>query len=869
MPTSDPVDDAAAALIAQPPDFEGFRNALSILEAQADWGAADRALRRAIAVASSASAPKGLDFELWCRLGRIALDGLKDDQRATIALDFAATLQPLPIELALELARAHGRLGNETAELEALRRVALRAERAEIWRRMAEIHRGRGEAHAVWAPLSFLVRGGSATREELAELAALQHRPVVGALDIDAWAMLVDPTDVELVELLGVVAPLLREARRLGPVHRPSEPWALAALGLAEVGGPPGAAPADATARFRSGSSATHAHPALSAARELAGSGRQLVVLYACIKLCSVGEALPAKVRAEAQLLALELRPLLSEATRARLEAAVAAVRQRGAISTRWHDLVRRVSTRAGLLLAGDLSAAEDVVRKEEPSELAHLVEFAASPAHAELRRVLFGAPERSASDVRAAERQGPESPPARHAETPLSALGELGAIAARLKQNAVPDAAFVEAEAHKFLGQVEWMLGERANVPELALRRVGEDRVTLSREGVVGRVEVRWDRAEGKMLLTGPRGRSAFTWNHTTAAFVDADGRRITAALDDGLKALFAATAPLGAKQSDPSAPAPAPARILIPGFPRLGPRVPSEPWELPFRLLYADDFTRAEDSRPLEDRTPIAVDSTHRRASTPAWPAGAGRLSQSLEAWTATLPALSTVRIDVLNVSRQDLQMDYEDAATLPQSGISKIIYSGEYGGVGGKPYAALILGYDVEDTPTGRTLLRKLAETCARAHVVLVLPPTSKEAAIRATSGNASAPYVGFADPTSVGPSLVRGFLDQGFGGGVDGVDSLWWVATRVTHCIKVRDRCEGTRDALATRLDRPREWLREFVSPHDDGVRPFQRASLDEIDESDPYAYPFQLTLATHARPGTAAGHVTIRGALEKE
>ena len=49
--------------------------------------------------------------------------------------------------------------------------------------------------------------------------------------------------------------------------------------------------------------------------------------------------------------------------------------------------------------------------------------------------------------------------------------------------------------------------------------------------------------------------------------------------------------------------------------------------------------------------------------------------------------------IRIEMLNCSKEDLQLDFEDAPEVTKSGLYKIAYSAEFGQFGGKPYGAIV--------------------------------------------------------------------------------------------------------------------------------------------------------------------------------
>src|SRR5690606_41549354 len=58
--------------------------------------------------------------------------------------------------------------------------------------------------------------------------------------------------------------------------------------------------------------------------------------------------------------------------------------------------------------------------------------------------------------------------------------------------------------------------------------------------------------------------------------------------------------------------------------------------------------------------------------------------------------------VRVEMLNVSKDDLQMDFEDAPEVTKSGLYKIAYTAEYGQFGGKPYGAVFANYEFGPGP-----------------------------------------------------------------------------------------------------------------------------------------------------------------------
>lgn len=475
---------------------------------------------------------KNFEFELWRGLARVYADGLKDDARRVDSLRFALSLRPEATDVALELASAHAHAGDAEGELDALREVSVRVDRPEVWRRLLELYRARDEVQSTWAPLSFLVRGGHATREESADLLALRAMPVTSPLDANGWSLLTGTQeDVEAMELIEVVAPLLQQVGRVPALPRSTEPWAGYALGLERDAGTP---EADTASRFRSGLFAVWARPGVAAARELGLKAKPKALLFACFQLCGAKEPIPIDVRLDAIAIAIDLRPLLTPAILERLSSAVRTLKHRGTVTLTWFDMAERIGLRAGLLLSGDLSAAEDHLGGKRPRELAELLEFAASPAHGELRRLVYGGGAQGTSkNLLASTDASTES----RSSSPFS---QLDAIATRLRRRTAADADFIDQEAEKLLDQILWMLGKRGKVPGLIAK--GDERaVTLSRAGRLGRIEIRWSAEEGTMHLVGPRNRDTFRWDPPAEAFLDTGGRAVLTALDEALDALFA----------------------------------------------------------------------------------------------------------------------------------------------------------------------------------------------------------------------------------------------------------------------------------------------------------------------------------------
>ncbi len=75
---------------------------------------------------------------------------------------------------------------------------------------------------------------------------------------------------------------------------------------------------------------------------------------------------------------------------------------------------------------------------------------------------------------------------------------------------------------------------------------------------------------------------------------------------------------------------------------------------------------------------------------------------------------------KIEFINVSKQDLLEDFEDAPEVTQSGLYKHIYTAEFGQFGGQPVGAIVANYEFGPGPQDMELLRNVASVSAMSHV-----------------------------------------------------------------------------------------------------------------------------------------------------
>ncbi len=78
---------------------------------------------------------------------------------------------------------------------------------------------------------------------------------------------------------------------------------------------------------------------------------------------------------------------------------------------------------------------------------------------------------------------------------------------------------------------------------------------------------------------------------------------------------------------------------------------------------------------------------------------------------------------RIELLNVSRDDLLQDFEDSPEVAKSGLYKHVYTAEYGQFGGEPYGAMIGNYEFGPGPRDIKLLQYLASVGTMSHAPFI--------------------------------------------------------------------------------------------------------------------------------------------------
>jgi type VI secretion system protein ImpC len=79
--------------------------------------------------------------------------------------------------------------------------------------------------------------------------------------------------------------------------------------------------------------------------------------------------------------------------------------------------------------------------------------------------------------------------------------------------------------------------------------------------------------------------------------------------------------------------------------------------------------------------------------------------------------------IGIEIISTSKDELIEDFEDAPDVTRSGLYKHVYSAEYGQFGGKPYGAIIGGYNIDPTAQDMKLLQDMASVGAMSHAPFV--------------------------------------------------------------------------------------------------------------------------------------------------
>lgn len=75
--------------------------------------------------------------------------------------------------------------------------------------------------------------------------------------------------------------------------------------------------------------------------------------------------------------------------------------------------------------------------------------------------------------------------------------------------------------------------------------------------------------------------------------------------------------------------------------------------------------------------------------------------------------------IRIDILNVSKEELLEDFENSPEIPKCGLYKHVYTEEFGTAGGQPIASMVANYEFGPGPQDVALMQKVSAVAAMAH------------------------------------------------------------------------------------------------------------------------------------------------------
>ena len=79
--------------------------------------------------------------------------------------------------------------------------------------------------------------------------------------------------------------------------------------------------------------------------------------------------------------------------------------------------------------------------------------------------------------------------------------------------------------------------------------------------------------------------------------------------------------------------------------------------------------------------------------------------------------------IKVEVLNVSKDDLLNDFEDSPEVVKSGLYKHVYTAEYGQFGGEPFGAMVANYEMTAHPQDIKLLQYAGSVSSMAHAPFI--------------------------------------------------------------------------------------------------------------------------------------------------
>jgi type VI secretion system protein ImpC len=83
----------------------------------------------------------------------------------------------------------------------------------------------------------------------------------------------------------------------------------------------------------------------------------------------------------------------------------------------------------------------------------------------------------------------------------------------------------------------------------------------------------------------------------------------------------------------------------------------------------------------------------------------------------------------VEMVNLSREDLDLDFQDSPEIGQSGLYRLAYVAEYGQFGGRPLALALAQYEIANSPEDYRTLSQAAEVGAAVHAPFLFPLSPK--------------------------------------------------------------------------------------------------------------------------------------------
>ncbi len=94
-----------------------------------------------------------------------------------------------------------------------------------------------------------------------------------------------------------------------------------------------------------------------------------------------------------------------------------------------------------------------------------------------------------------------------------------------------------------------------------------------------------------------------------------------------------------------------------------------------------------------------------------------------RSIKLLVKQTPFNQNIKIEILNISLDDLREELDDAPETVKSGLYKLVYSREYGQFGGEPYGVILGNYYITPKGSDVRLMSKVASIAAMAHTPFI--------------------------------------------------------------------------------------------------------------------------------------------------